>query len=293
MGCAMDNIVQYIDWFESDNFYYLVIEYVQSEINLEQFMGTAHEYMDNGKLKKREYQQIIKKIMWELVNVIYWLHNDMNCCHLDINLENIMLQNADFIVNELDGTVSISTEIKVKLCDFGRSELFKESEEHKDNMFECAKQGMSLLEDGVSYDAREQDIFDFGMCLYHCCVGIAHDYDDENINEDIEIETNGHSAVRSGTLNDVIKSKVSNKKIINLLTELLKIDETERYQIDDVLKHEWFATYFAKNKKQIHKRSKSQKIKYLKQLDEMKEFPFYDIYSETCPIASSEMIMIQ
>ena len=206
-------------------------------------------------------------------------HNDMNCfvdsfflclfhivfvyfigCHLDINLENILLQNADFVINALDGTVSINKNINVKLCDFGRSEIFK------DGVFECAKPGMSCLEDGYSFDARKTDVFDLGMCLYHCCVGIAHEHkeevdDDDDIASDVEIETNGHSAVRKGQLNEVIKSKIRNKKIENLLSALLKMDEKERFEIADVLRHEWFTGYYAKNEKRIHKRSKSQKIK--------------------------------
>merc|ERR1711971_500325 len=197
--------------------------------------------------------------MWQLSNCIHWLHNHMNCCHLDLNLENIMLENIKF--TESNGKVSISKGCKVKLCDFGRSELFRK--ESKENLFECAKQGMSCLEDGISYDARAADIFDLGMILYHATYGVAHQHNEnEEIDSDAEIETYGHSAVRSGALNVTIMSKIRNKKIVDLMAALLKIDETERLCIADVLKHEWFAALYAKEK-HILRRTSIQKQRYL------------------------------
>merc|ERR1712173_414402 len=119
------------------------------------------------------------------------------------------------------------------------------------------------------------------MCLYHSCVGIAHDHrTDDGVDEYMSdhsvsrIETYGHSAVRSGTLNGTIMSKIRNKKIVDLLGALLKIDENERMKIDDVIKHEWFAAYYKKEQKRIHRRSKSQTIKYLESMKNMEEIEY-------------------
>lgn len=51
--CISDNIVHFVEFFESDDHFYLVMEYVDSDINLKQFIVRSHEYMKSGKLKKK------------------------------------------------------------------------------------------------------------------------------------------------------------------------------------------------------------------------------------------------
>merc|ERR1719242_2517346 len=59
-----DYIIQFVDVFEDEDNYYLVIEYVESETNLKQFVQRGHEYMADGSLSSKEYQKAIKYIMW-------------------------------------------------------------------------------------------------------------------------------------------------------------------------------------------------------------------------------------
>ena len=123
--------------------------------------------------------QIVKYLVWQLSVIVYWLHRDMNCCHLDLTLENIMLQNATFIENSDDGTVSINPNIKIKVCDFGLAEIFRVNEstdndqdaedEYAGNPFKCTKHGMKeknyLSAPRVfadeTYDARKAGYVDF------------------------------------------------------------------------------------------------------------------------------------
>ena len=72
-------IIKFIDFFESNDDYYLVMEYVESEMNLKQLMYKAFEYINSNKMDYKEYQKVIKYIFWQLTVTVRWLHHDMNC----------------------------------------------------------------------------------------------------------------------------------------------------------------------------------------------------------------------
>ena len=71
-------VVRFVEFFESDEHFYLVMEYIEG-CNLLQFVEKAHEYINKGQLKVKEYHKIVKYIFWQLSAVLYWLHNDMSC----------------------------------------------------------------------------------------------------------------------------------------------------------------------------------------------------------------------
>eukprot|EP01084_Bolivina_argentea_P312939 541832_1 len=72
--CIGNHIVEYIEMFESDTDYYLVMEYIQSEMNLKQFIAKANEYKNDNKLKLKHYQKIMKYLYWQLIVTINWMH---------------------------------------------------------------------------------------------------------------------------------------------------------------------------------------------------------------------------
>lgn len=74
-----DYIARYIDFFQSEEDYYLVTESIRSGITLQAFIEKAHQFIKIGKLKCKEYQKIIKYIFWQLCAVMHWLHDDMHC----------------------------------------------------------------------------------------------------------------------------------------------------------------------------------------------------------------------
>eukprot|EP00484_Ammonia_sp_Unknown_P030619 CAMPEP_0197052856 /NCGR_PEP_ID=MMETSP1384-20130603/27260_1 /TAXON_ID=29189 /ORGANISM="Ammonia sp." /LENGTH=56 /DNA_ID=CAMNT_0042485667 /DNA_START=68 /DNA_END=235 /DNA_ORIENTATION=- len=48
----------------------------------------------------------------------------MNCCHLDISLENFVINDATVFVDPATNRIRFSNEITVKLVDFGVAEVF-------------------------------------------------------------------------------------------------------------------------------------------------------------------------
>eukprot|EP01084_Bolivina_argentea_P096427 173369_1 len=118
------NIVQFVDYFESDSHFYLVMEHIENAITLKEFVDLSFNLMNECKLTMEEYSKTIKEIMWQLVNTIRWLHGVVQSVHLDICCDNIMLQNFEYTQSD-DGLIC-NEEISIKLIDFGVSELFEE-----------------------------------------------------------------------------------------------------------------------------------------------------------------------
>mmetsp|Transcript_16730 Transcript_16730/g.26563 ORF Transcript_16730/g.26563 Transcript_16730/m.26563 type:complete len:640 (-) Transcript_16730:392-2311(-) len=301
-------VVQFIELFESEENYYLVMEYIDGDCNLQQFTEIAHQYIAEGKLKLKAYQKIVKYIFWQLVAVLYWLHRDMKCCHLNLTLENVMLQNAQFIENE-DGTVSVNPSISAKLVDFGRSELFKvksttaSTDAEKANPFLCTKHE-ARMEDvqylspqqyqEEAFDARAADMWALGQMLYACCVGaplyasMADFESDYSIDDDTDVEdggdkymNNGFWAIKHNKLKQYLQinnlTKFVNAKLFDLIDHCLKIEEAERFDIEQTLRHPWYKSYLVKYKERIEKKSMSQQERLKEQKPKLTLFPYYQL----------------
>eukprot|EP01084_Bolivina_argentea_P167089 290061_1 len=72
-----DTIIKYINFFHSNTDYYLVTEYIDGDMTLKDFIPKLHQYIKQNKLKLKEYQKIIKYLLWQLVATIHWMHNDV------------------------------------------------------------------------------------------------------------------------------------------------------------------------------------------------------------------------
>lgn len=117
-GLIMTSFTKYDNFFDDDNYYYLSMEHGGSD--LFDFIIEAHELISQKKLKIKEWRKFTKYLFWQMIVVLKWLHNDMNICHLDISLENILIKNGDFIPIDNDKTqYTINSNVQIKICDFG------------------------------------------------------------------------------------------------------------------------------------------------------------------------------
>eukprot|EP01083_Nonionella_stella_P050238 133694_1 len=249
-----DYITRFIDFFESHSSYYLVMEYVASEMNLKQFVCTAQQYIETGALSIHEYQRIMRYLLWQLCVTIVWCHK-VQCAHLDLCLENIMLQNVRFIGDK--NGVSIDTKICIKLCDFGASEAFE------GDMFWCMKDGLSIdnecylapnVFNGFEYDARSADCWCLGIILFECMTVGKHLYGPR----DMYSLHSGYYALQHGQLkqylltNDLLS--YFSADAFSLVSGLLRYDERYRLNGMRILTHQWFKMYAKAYSRRIRKK---------------------------------------
>eukprot|EP01083_Nonionella_stella_P025383 69895_1 len=271
------SIVKLIEFFESDDAFYLVTEHVGT-LTLAQFNQKAHQLIAQKKLKTKTWKQIVKYLVWQLSVILYWLHNDMQCCHLDLCLQNIMVMNGEF-KEDNEGNVDFDPNISVKLLDFGLGEVFGCADD-----FECCKYGERerhyLSAPRVfaeeMFDARKADVWSLGIILYELATGLEP-YRAQDVmggKKKVTQPNTLDNLMRLIALNG--KSKCVNQSMIQLMAEMLHIEEEKRVNVDDILHNPWMSLYYKRYKAQIAKKSEFQSLKNKRRVKEMNGFPFYN-----------------
>eukprot|EP01083_Nonionella_stella_P017451 48824_1 len=265
-----DYVIQFIDFFESEQAFYLVIEYIDSRMNLKQFVSQCNRYIQTGELCFKEYQKMIKYVMWQLFVTVQWMHISMRCCHLDLCMENIMLSSNPFCCDG-NGTIHIDRNITIKLCDFGVAEVFPSHASYL-----CNKRGLNVDNEGYyapkvfneeTYDARCADNWALGMILFEC-ITIGN-----KMWSPVHVNT-AYYALQSNQLkqylhcNDMLSH--FNHDSFCLLRDLLCMDQRKRLIGIPILAHAWFRAYFKQYLPQIAK-----KFKNGKSVKRPKGFPYY------------------
>eukprot|EP01084_Bolivina_argentea_P057245 104620_1 len=222
-----DNIVKYIDYFESENHHYLVMEHIENAVTLKQFVQTSHRSIKDNTLSISKYLKSVKYILWQITTTICWLQSVFKCCHLDLHLDNIMLTNGN----------------KIKICDFGVAEFFSDAE------FKCVKQGLTIdnepyispqIRDNDIYHAGKADTWALGMIMYECIIGQPL-YQVEDMWDSPQ---NGFIALTNGVLKEYLTVNNLLKHFrgasFSLLNSLLAINETNRLNVNQIIQQQYF-----------------------------------------------------
>eukprot|EP01084_Bolivina_argentea_P211070 359100_1 len=176
----------------------------------------------------------MKYLLWQIYVTVECLHV-MRCVHLDLCMENIMLQNASFIMQN-NGELIINPKIGVKLVDFGVAELF-DINLNANKEFLCDKQGLSIVNEGYFapkvfageiYDARAADNFSLGMILFEVLTIGKKLYSPLTMYK----PNSGYWSLYNNQLKEYLLRnnllKYFNVSSYDLLTNLLNINEKQR-----------------------------------------------------------------
>merc|ERR1712130_1014781 len=87
------------------------------------FIVKCHELIGKKHISIIEWHKFCKIAMKQMVDLIEWMHNEMQVCHFDLSLENFAISNLEIIYSD-DGSITFCDNFQIKLIDFGLAEVF-------------------------------------------------------------------------------------------------------------------------------------------------------------------------
>ena len=201
------NIVKYYDYFEEEDYIYLMMEYLEG--------GTLREYINNNKnISENESRIIIK----QLLTALSYLHYACDICHRDVKPENIMFANKNDI-NEL------------KLLDFGLSSDSFESKKYLENCGTLIYMAPEQI-NKIIY-SKAVDVWSVGIILYMLLNKGKNPFYNKGETQEIIIKNITNNNI---IYNNECPISHMGKHLIN---KLLKKNPSYRYTIRTALEHPW------------------------------------------------------
>lgn len=211
--------VRFVGFAEDNENYYLFEEY--GGISLMTFLKQSFH-----KPNFETYNMHIQYIIQILVNTLYYLHCHCSLCHLDLSLENVVINPKTKIV---------------KICDFGLSLFFNKQQNTNQNTFLCTQycgKPFYAAPEVVSkrpFDARLADVWALGVILFTmlCCVQPFSKADLNDERFDCIMDGKMNILLDHWGMQDYIPEDA--KDLLNLIFKY----ENERTSIDKIIFHKY------------------------------------------------------
>ena len=192
---------------KSNTNYYLVME--DGGHSLFSFIEKVHKIILAGNMDILSWHETVKVIFKQMIECIQYIHSKY-VCHYDISLENFLINDVDVYYGENGKLRLCNDSIQIKLCDFGLAGRFKKAtsngrmskkdgeccnnddidntEGKRDDCLRdyyeadfqsqkwCGKpnyKSPEVTSQRKSFNAKSNDIFCFGVCLFMMLVGSA------------------------------------------------------------------------------------------------------------------------
>ena len=206
------NIVKYYDFFQEEEYIYLMMEYLEG--------CTLKQYIKNNENISEDNARIIIK---QLLTALSYLHYTCDICHRDVKPENIMFKEKNDI-NHL------------KLLDFGLSLDSFESKKHLENCGTLVYMAPELLINNIKY-TKGVDVWSVGIILYMLLMkGKNPFYNKGDSRETIIKNIRSNNVIFSCDNDNLNQISKMGKDLIN---KLLKKNPLYRYTIRSALEHPW------------------------------------------------------
>eukprot|EP00484_Ammonia_sp_Unknown_P008553 CAMPEP_0197074932 /NCGR_PEP_ID=MMETSP1384-20130603/211356_1 /TAXON_ID=29189 /ORGANISM="Ammonia sp." /LENGTH=409 /DNA_ID=CAMNT_0042513773 /DNA_START=23 /DNA_END=1252 /DNA_ORIENTATION=- len=235
-----ESLAKFESFFTDKQHYYLVME--DAGDGLFEFVTKCHAFIEDDKLSVAEWLRFCRAAFKQMVDVVHWLHTKMNCCHLDISLENFVIDNVMVSVDPDTQRFHFADGFVIKIVDFGLAEVFTKTRPNGEFDFSSTKYvGKTVYKSPEVYakkrafDARSADCWSLGACLFMMLVG-GSPYNKPSKNDA------AFSYLISGEIVDLLAAwnridRVTAKSA-DLLIRIFR-KEAYRINIDDIKKHPW------------------------------------------------------
>ena len=195
------NILQLYEYIESETYIFIIYEYFNGE-SLKKYLTNKNIINDNT----------ILKIFYDIINVMDYIHS-MNICHLNINLESILIDE--------DNNIKF---INFEYACFYKENIQKEIKDNINYIFSCPEMLANQY-----FSPEKADVYSCGILLYYLIIGnLPFQSDKRIINEEL---------VMKGEYN--MPTYIRNS-IQNLIFNMLAINSDERCTFEDIINCEWF-----------------------------------------------------
>ncbi|KAK5945170.1 MAPK-activated protein kinase Srk1 [Knufia obscura] len=229
------NIVKLIDFSESRQYYYIVLELCPGGELFHQIVRLTYFSED-----------LSRHVIVQVAKALVYLHEDKGVVHRDIKPENLLFYPVPFIPTKTPKPHGPEDEDKadegefvpgvgaggigqIKIADFGLSKVVWDSQ----TMTPCGTVGYTAPE--IVKDERYSksvDMWALGCVLYTLLCGFPPFYD-ESIQVLTEKVARGQYTFLSPWWDDISKSAQ------DLVSHLLTVDPDKRYTIEQFLEHPW------------------------------------------------------
>lgn len=215
--CKHDSIVTLYDHFESNDYVFIVMEYLEGETLNNYLKKTACENVS---------EKLIALIIKQLIEIVQYLNN-FGIIHRDIKPENIIIN------------VKNSSELNsLKLIDFGLSKILGPSERALEGYGTLTYVSPEILQ-RKPYNYMV-DIWSIGITLFYCLSG-SFPFDDISNNDEIIAKK---IVINNVEYNQNIWKSRSNEAR-DLISKMLIKNYESRYDCKRILSHEWFVKAIA------------------------------------------------
>eukprot|EP01084_Bolivina_argentea_P208276 355170_1 len=225
-------LAQYASFF-SDQWNYFLVTHYAGPMSLFDFVDQCHKYIKKGILSIKEWQSFCKNALKQMVSVLDWLHNTMDTCHLDISLENFVIDNV--FVTEEGNQIVFCTDFEIRLIDFGLAQVFTESKDFMSTKFVGKKLYMApeVYSKKAPFDARLADCWSVAVSFFMMVTGLKP-FDKPSMSDGIFEKI--MSGKLSGLMGEWGLSEYSTPNMLNLMNCLFQV-EKYRANIKDVHMH--------------------------------------------------------
>eukprot|EP00487_Bulimina_marginata_P009081 TRINITY_DN3407_c0_g1_i1.p1 TRINITY_DN3407_c0_g1~~TRINITY_DN3407_c0_g1_i1.p1 ORF type:complete len:219 (-),score=13.24 TRINITY_DN3407_c0_g1_i1:442-1098(-) len=204
------------------------------------FVLKAHRCISSGQLAITEWHRVCQSVFKQMLHFTHNLHA-MNVCHLDISLENLLINDVLITVDSnMQNSMRFVSKPSIKFCDFGLAQIF---DKRQNPHFLCNKyvgktgyKSPEIYQRKQNFNAKAADTWSLGVSLFAMLMGSMPFNKPSSSDPTFQWIMNGHLLQ---LINQWKKAHYVNAQTVDLLSRIF-VKEEKRINTKQLLSHSWF-----------------------------------------------------